>query len=854
MKKVAIVYTSKFGHTKQYADWLLEHLGKDDADIINVATFNPTQLLAYKLIIFASGVYGDKMPIMDFVKKNIMGISSAKTMFLAVSWYTNDSEDGKQKLIEENYPEQLKGKVPLYVVNSGIDKKKISVADKAKLLASQVMIEKNTDRSNDDINILAIMKGYSDPTAAENLDSIKKAIEEYFNPPKKEEPKPAPRVEAAPAPKPASPAPVPEVKPEPKPESVPNPMAASEMTSDADALSSLENAFKALKASKPESKPEPKPEPAPKPMDASEMTSDADALASLENAFKALGAPKSAPAVEPKPEPVVEVKPEPVVEVKPEPVVEVKPEPVVEVKPEPVVEVKPEPVVEVKSEPVVEVKPEPVVEVKPESVVAAKPEPQKPTPTQKEVVSSVKSAIRAMSNGSLNTNYAPAPTFNETKSEASKVNLDFGIDEKTVAESAAISSIGNIDLSAEPGISWDSVVEDVKSEPVVEVKPEPVVEVKPEPVAVKSEPAADSPAPKNSYMELFAKRRRKSAEEAAEAKQEPVVESRPEPIVEVKPEPVVEVKPEPVIEAKPEPVAEVKPEPVTVKPVKIEKPAQTEHASSVDVLSEFDFISGTAPAAPVAPAAPAAPAPVVETTAVDMDVYDFMSSDAPKASSRALNAVQDLAKAKAKAEEEAAKKAAEEAAAAPAPTPASDNSFIEQMKRDMAALAEESQHELEIGSVSMNEDDSEEIDGFTFSNNLDYDLSEIEIDTPAIGEISFETIHKFEDDTPKQSNADFDFKKLQEEINASIETNKANKEKMMSRHARKPKEEVHNPFAVQFEEDESKSKKKKKGPEIGAKRLEDPLDPDVFFSRPTKKNPDWNMPSETMPEIKFRNR
>jgi len=70
--------------------------------------------------------------------------------------------------------------------------------------------------------------------------------------------------------------------------------------------------------------------------------------------------------------------------------------------------------------------------------------------------------------------------------------------------------------------------------------------------------------------------------------------------------------------------------------------------------------------------------------------------------------------------------------------------------------------------------------------------------------------------------------------------------------AKKPKEEVHNPFAVQFDEDESKNKKKKKGPEIGAKRLDDPLDPDVFFSRPTKKTPEWNMPSETMPEIKFR--
>ena len=811
MKKVAIVYTSKFGHTKQYADWLLAHLGKEEADVINVAGFNPTQLLAYKLIIFASCVYGDKMPIMEFVKKNIMGISTAKTMFLAVGWYTNDSEEAVQKLIEENYPDQFKGKVPLYVVNSGIDKKKISVADKAKLIASQVMIEKKDGRSNDDINILAIMKGYSDPTAEENLASIKKGIEEYFNPPKKEEPKPIPKAEPVPAPTPA-PAPIPVPVPEVKLEPAPKPMEASEMTSDADALSSLENAFKALKAPKPEPTPAPAPKPAPKPVDATASSSDADALASLENAFKALGAPKPAPVSEPKPEPVVEVKPEPVVEVKPEPVVEVKPEPVAEVKPAN----------------------------------------NMPTQTQKEIASSVRSVIKAMNNGSLNTNYVPAPTFSEPKSDdvkANQIELDSMAGENKF-ESGSINTIGNIDLYADAGKSWDTVTQpefEAKLEPVVEAKPEPVVEAKPEPVVeAKPEPVVDSASPKNSYMELFAKRRRKAEEETAEAK--------PEPVVEVKPEPVVEVKPEPVVETKPEPVVEAKPEPVVVKPVRVEKPAATEHASAVDVLSEFDFISDTAKHEPVAPVSK--PVSAVETTAaVDMDVYDFMDSDKPKASSRALNAVQDLAKAKAKAEEEAAKKAAEEAAAKEAEksAPVANNDFIAQMKKDMEALAEESQHELEIGNVSMNEDESEEIDGFTFSNDLDYDLSEIEIDTPPIGEVSLETIHKF-DDEPKLDSTDFDFKKLQEEINASIESNKANKEKMLSRHAKKPKEEVHNPFAVQFDEDESKSKKKKKGPEIGAKRLDDPLDPDVFFSRPTKKTPEWNMPSETMPEIKFRNR
>jgi len=764
MKKVAIIYTSKFGHTKQYADWLAAHLGKDDADVINVAGFNPTQILAYKLVIFASGVYGDKMPIMEFVKKNIMSISTSKTMFLAVSWYTNDSAEGKQKLIDENYPDQFKGKVPMYVVNSGIDKKKISVADKAKLIASQVMIEKKDGRSNDDINILAIMKGYSDSTEESNLASIKKGIEEYFNPPKKEEPKPAPKP-AAPAPKPVAPsAPVPAPIPEVKPQPVPKPMDASEMKSDADALSSLENAFKALKAPKPE----PVAAPAPKPMDASEMTSDADALASLENAFKALNAPKAAPAA-PKPEPVAETKPEPVV--------------TVETKPEPA----PAPVVEAKPEPVAEVKPAPAA--------------PKPARTQSELVSSVKSAIKAMNSGSLNTNYSPAPTFENIKSEADKgigsIDMGSGSAKSESAIDNSVPVIGKIDLSSDEGMSWDSVtrsVEEIKAEAELEK----AAEVK------DTAPAAEADAAKNSYMEMFAKRRKKTEEAAASA-------------------------------------PEVKPEP---KPAPIERPKPTEHAASVDVLSEFDF----APA----PAAPVNAAPAVETAAVDMDVYDFMDAGKPRASSRALNAVQDLAKAKAEAEKEAARKAAEAAAQAAAEeTHTVENSFIEKMKMDMAALAEESQHEIEMENNVVSSEE-EEIDGFTFSNDIDYDLGAIEIDTPPIGEVTLETIHRF-DDEPRERNTEFDLKRLQEEINASIESNKANKEKMMNRYNKKTKEEVHNPFAVQFEEDESKSKKKKRGNDIGAKRLDDPLDPDVFFSRPTR-NADLMMPSDSMPEIKFRNR
>ena len=736
MKKVAVVYSSKFGHTKQYADWLAADL--EDVDVINVASFNPTQLLAYKLVIFASGVYSDKMPVMDFIKKNISAIKPNRTMVMAVSWYTNDSDEAKAKLIADNYPEEFKSIVPLYVVNSGIDKKQISPVDSMKLLAVQAMIAKKDGRSSDDINILSILKGYFDPTAKENLDSIKAGIEKFFTEPKKEAAvRTAPAVEDK-APEQPKPAPVPNPasvpKPAPATESVPKPMEVSEMKNEADALSSLENAFKALKAPK--------------------------ASASHEESA-------AVPQTEPKPAPA----------------------------------------------------PAPQAEVKP---VLTRP---KVTPVQKAVVSSVKDALAAMDKGEA-ANYSPVPSF-EDADKAASVSLSsmaMNFEDKAEAETAEpVPVIETFDMSASPESmaesSWESLRTKVV-ESVTESKPEPVAEA----VPVKKEAEAAHAEHKNSYMELFAKRRRG------------VIDEEPKPAAEIKAEPAVPKAAEP----------------------KAVKPKPASNLTADDIISSIDVGISAAPKS-VAPVAPAASS-VDEMGGMD---FDFIEDSKPTASKRALNAVNDLAKAKAEAEKEAAKAKAEaekqaaEEEAEPHKQEFS-NSFLEKMKHDMAALAEESEHEIEIEherefkashvELSADEED-DELEGFTFDNDIAYDLSSIEIDTPPIGAVSLETIHKETYFEPEQHKTDFDLKKLQEEINASIETNRITKERMMNRYGKKQKEEVHNPFAVQFEEDESKSRKKKQAPE--PKRLADPIDPDIFFNKPGK---DYNATSDTMPEIKFNKR
>lgn len=832
MKKIAVVYSSKSGHTKQYADWLKEEV--DDVDVIPAATFSPSQTMAYKLIIFACGVYGDKLSIMDFVKKNITAMAPQKTMIMAVSWYTNDSEDAKKKLIEENYPEQFKNTVPIFVLNSGIDKKSLSAMDKMKLTAAQVMIDKKDGRSSDDINALAIIKGYSDQTSKDNLASIKQAIDVFFNPPKSA----APAASASQPVKPAA-ASAPAVKPAPEPA--------------------------------------PKPAPAPKPMDVSEMKSDADALSSLENAFKALKAPK---ASEPKPEPAPAPQPKPAPVPSPQPKAESKPEPEPAPAPQPKAKPKVDPV---KASVASSVKDAIAALSSGEMVTNYNPA---PTFEIDDADSDTYSEAVADSIMLINQTVAASKAVQQDVKPAEPAAPKPVQQEVKPAEPAAPNPVRQEAKPAEPAVPKPVQQEAKPAEPVA---PKPVQqEVKPaEPVASKSVDASVTEAPrqqpqrKNSYMELFAKRRRNTEESsessvpaapAAPAAAPAVSESKPVPektsaasaiqqavtqavsapqaakqadvTQAVKPVSPVSstaaakpaVQPKPVSQNAPKSAAQPSVRPA-VKPA-----APTAPGKSSDAVIDFDFIMDDGPVPTVEiPKSEPAPAAAAAAPNIDMDVYDFISEDdsKPAVSSRAMNAVQDLAKAKAEAEKERLKAAAK--------TEVNDD-ILEKMKRDIEALAEESEHEIEAVSDTSPEtasaEEDEELEGFTFSNDIDYDL-EAEFAEP-IDMAPHNSHNKVQE---KESKTNLDIRKLQEEINASIEQNKATKEKMEQRYGKKEKEEYHNPFAVQFEEDESKSKKKKKTVEV--KRLADPIDPDIFFKKAGK---DYDSSPGEMPEIKFRNR
>lgn len=772
MSNIAFVYTTKYGHTKQYADWLKEDM---DIDIIPIASFNAARALAYKLVIFASGVYGDKIQIMDFIKKNSGGINLQRIMIAAVTWYTNDSEEAKAKLINDNFPENMKNVVPLYVINSGIDKKKITVVEKTQLLATQTIISRRDGRTSDDINTLAIIKGYSDQTAKENLDSLKKGIELHLNPPKvKEQPKSEPKPEPIPQeiteerqPEPAAEAPKPVEKPIPEPAPIPEPPKKGN-----DTVSEVEKAFRNLKAA---------PKEAPKPAPKQAVSDSGVVLTSLDDALAALSSgnvlahkvPKHNPAPAPAPAPAPE--PTPIPEPTPAPAAEIIEEPAAEEE-NSAADIKVEEVSYENNEPE-----QPKLddisadEIKLDEVMSDEAA-EEPQPSVSDI-SSDDISISDMASENVEAGTHRAPSLDDISAESIGINGLDGADIETA------DSEDDIVMS----ISED--IESLNSTAEEPVKPaaEPVFQ-KPTFETEKKEAAPR----KNSYLEYFS---RKNKTEAP-AQSEPAAEA-----------------------PKTEPAKE------EVKPA---------HHSAAPV---FDPLFMTEePAAPVHKPAPApAPAPAPKPAeknvhSSDIDDFDFDlmggTSAASQPSQRALNAVNALAKAKADAAKAAAEaeKAAKEAAEYEAEQSAPQNEIKAEPVSDS------------YGSIDMSESHTEE----KYADEPakpSFNASEIDMSDEKEDEVVFSNDEAYDIDDeiavveePIHNKGAFDFKKLQMEIEQSIEVNKKKKEQEKLRNTRELDRE-------KLEEEEQKPKK----------GIKQPIDADMFFQRPGKDYYD----SDTMPEIRF---
>ncbi|MCL2791512.1 MAG: flavodoxin domain-containing protein [Spirochaetaceae bacterium] len=101
MKKTIVLYRSKYGATKKYADWLAEELS---CDVLDTKQADISKVGQYDIVILGGGIYAGGIAGLSFIKKHYKALKDKKIIIFAVGAVA----PGAEKNIEEIKARHLK--------------------------------------------------------------------------------------------------------------------------------------------------------------------------------------------------------------------------------------------------------------------------------------------------------------------------------------------------------------------------------------------------------------------------------------------------------------------------------------------------------------------------------------------------------------------------------------------------------------------------------------------------------------------------------------------------------------------------------------------------------------------------
>ncbi len=141
--KILLLYKSKTGFTKRYADWISEEIGCAVADYKTATLEN---MSAYDTVVFGSRAHAGRI---DGYKKirEMFQKSGAKHFALFVTGATPCTEE---KIIEEFWKKNLSEdellSVPHFYLQSGLNYERMCFSDKIMMKAAAAMLKKKKDK------------------------------------------------------------------------------------------------------------------------------------------------------------------------------------------------------------------------------------------------------------------------------------------------------------------------------------------------------------------------------------------------------------------------------------------------------------------------------------------------------------------------------------------------------------------------------------------------------------------------------------------------------------------------------------------------------------------------------------
>ena len=123
---IVVIYRSKYGTTKRYAQWIAEEL---DAELVEVSDFSIFDLERYSTVIFGSSVHVGKIRGVSFLKDN-WAVLSKKMVIVFASTGASKVEPKQQLVIAASLPAEIRQSIKYFPLPGAYSYDRLDFEDK----------------------------------------------------------------------------------------------------------------------------------------------------------------------------------------------------------------------------------------------------------------------------------------------------------------------------------------------------------------------------------------------------------------------------------------------------------------------------------------------------------------------------------------------------------------------------------------------------------------------------------------------------------------------------------------------------------------------------------------------------
>ncbi len=172
--KTLVLYKSKYGATKQYAQWIAESL---NADIFEVAELKNIDFSIYDKLVYGGGLYAGGINGIDSIVKNFDKIRDKKIIIFTVGLADTKNQDNINSIknsINKTLPAELVEKSQIFHLRGAMDYSKLGTIHKGMMAMMKKSVSKKAQDklTQEDREMLETYGKQVSFVSRENIDEI----------------------------------------------------------------------------------------------------------------------------------------------------------------------------------------------------------------------------------------------------------------------------------------------------------------------------------------------------------------------------------------------------------------------------------------------------------------------------------------------------------------------------------------------------------------------------------------------------------------------------------------------------------------------------------------------------------